>query len=122
MSVSYSHSILEEVEKEFAKFVENKQNEIKQVNERIQNLHAKARKIEFELTNVAYVFEDEKKRFSSLTSTPSVSGVIIPPSIAKIVKSFHSKMRKVKKAVKSAVKATPKTAKSVKKVVKTKKK
>lgn len=122
MSIKYSHGILEEVEKEFAKFVENKQSKIKQVNEKIQNLHAKARGIEFELANVAYQFEDEKQRFLELMSNTTFTGTAYPPDLTPIIKSFHSKMKKVKNAVKTAVKPTPKTAKPVKKGAKTTKK
>lgn len=121
-NTQFDKQILQDIEKEFAKFVESKQNKIKKVNTKVSDLLAKARKIEFELTNVAYVFESEKKLFVELMSTPSISGTVIPPDLARIVKSFHSKMKKANKAVKTAVKPAPKTVKPVKKVGKTKKK
>lgn len=56
-------------------------------------------------------------------STPSLSGSLIPPDVARIVKSFYSKMKKANKAVKTAAKPAKKTVKPVKKVaVKAKKK
>ena len=116
-NVQFDKQILQDIEKEFAKFVESKQNEIKKVNARVSDLLAKARKIEFELTNVAYVFESEKKLFVELMSTPGISGTIEPPNLTKIVKSLHPKMKKVKKVVKAATKPAKKTVKPVKKVV-----
>lgn len=122
-NVQFDKQILQDIEKEFAKFVETKQNEIKKTNSKVSDLLAKARKIEFELTNVAYVFESEKRHFVELMSTPGLSGSLIPPDVARIVKSFHSKMKKANKAVKTATKPAKKTVKPVKKVaVKAKKK
>lgn len=65
-NAQFDNQILQDIEKEFAKFVESKQNEIKKVNTKVSDLLAKARKIEFELTNVRMCLKVKKGILLSL--------------------------------------------------------